>query len=60
MLTTTTGKRTTAAGIYVSSDGVYRLGESFVITDNAIRPARGSFTSLDHTRGNYSVSSNTH
>ncbi len=50
---------TTAAGIYVSaSDQAGPTIESFVITDNSIRPASGVTINIKHTRGAYLVRHN--
>jgi hypothetical protein len=50
---------TTAAGIYVSSDGNYRLHESFVIRDNSLSPHSGVATNVRApTTGTYSLSDN--
>jgi Right handed beta helix region len=56
--TQNTIQNTTDVGIYVSSDGVHNLGESFVISQNSIKPSTGGYTNLKPTRGNYSVSRN--
>ena len=51
-------KNTTVVGIYVSSDGVYSLHESFVIQSNAINSS-GVLTNLRAvTSGTYTVSGN--
>jgi hypothetical protein len=50
---------TTAAGIYVSNDGDYRLHESFVIRANSLAPRSGVNTNLRApTTGTYTVSNN--
>jgi hypothetical protein len=52
-------KNATVVGIYVSSDGVYSLRESFVIRSNAINTA-GVLTNLRAvTTGSYTVAANT-
>jgi hypothetical protein len=52
-------KNTTVAGLYVSSDGVYSLRESFVIRSNAITSA-GVLTNFHAvTTGRYTVNGNT-
>ncbi len=50
---------TTAAGIYVSAfDQAGPTIESFVITDNSIRPASGETINIEHTQGAYLVRHN--
>ena len=50
---------TTAAGIYVSPAGDYRLRESFVVRDNSLSPSSGVLTNFRAaTTGTYSVSGN--
>ncbi len=50
---------TTAAGIYVSSDGAHRLHESFVIRDNSLSPRSGVSTNVRAaTTGSYALSGN--
>ena len=50
---------TTAAGIYVSDDGDYRLHESFVIRQNSLSSRSGVRTNLRApTTGSYSIADN--
>src|SRR5450755_542592 len=56
--TNNTITNTTAADLYVSTDGAYPTHESFTITNNTLKHTTGVYTNLTTTTGTYTLTGN--